>query len=180
MPIPPSPVPLATAVAARELPEGAFAYEPKLDGWRGCWHGGDQVLHSRSGKNLTARFPELARDERQERLSRKVKFTTYCGTKKVAVVSADGVTGLDPLGQPVAEVLKPPFGIGFGTGGASARMWPLENQPVGTAPKPYASRSGGMVQHGRGDPSDPACPTPRAPRLTPAAARASRRILSGN
>lgn len=141
MPIPPSPVPLATAVAARELPEGAFAYEPKLDGWRGCWHGGDQVLHSRSGKNLTARFPGLARAaaeldlgdfirfehlstsaERQERLSRKVKFTTYCGTKKVAVVSADGVTGLDPLGQPVAEVLKPPFGIGLGTGGASARM----------------------------------------------------------
>lgn len=54
------PVDLAIAATARELPEHGHAYEPKLDGWRACSWGGRARLHSRSGTDLTDRFPEIA------------------------------------------------------------------------------------------------------------------------
>lgn len=89
------------------------------------------------------RFEHLSTSaERQERETRKVKFTTYCGTKQVAVVSVDVVTGLDPLGQPVDEVLKPPFGIDLGPGRATARMWPLEDHVADKIAAMYERHSG--------------------------------------
>lgn len=40
-------------------PGEGWLYEPKYDGWRGCLHAGAGRLHSRSGTDLSARFPEL-------------------------------------------------------------------------------------------------------------------------
>lgn len=48
------------ASPAPVVPEsGQWVYEPKYDGWRGCLHSGLGRLHSRSGTDLSARFPEL-------------------------------------------------------------------------------------------------------------------------
>ena len=62
MALPLSP-PLAPQLArsAAELPVGAYAYEPKLDGFRAIAFvdGGEVVLLSRGGKPLGRYFPEL-------------------------------------------------------------------------------------------------------------------------
>lgn len=53
-----SPEVLATAQPRREVPAGpGWAFEPKLDGWRGLL--AVERLWSRTGTNLGARFPEL-------------------------------------------------------------------------------------------------------------------------
>jgi ATP-dependent DNA ligase len=57
------PVELAVARSSVELPSGSFAFEPKYDGWRLCAHG-DRAqdgarLHTRSGTEVTSRFPEI-------------------------------------------------------------------------------------------------------------------------
>lgn len=54
------PVPLAIASSRVQLPTGSYSYEPKYDGWRGCAHGDRKRLHTRSGTDVTARFPEIA------------------------------------------------------------------------------------------------------------------------
>lgn len=54
------PVALAVAGSRATLPEGPFAFEPKYDGWRTCAHGGRGRLHTRSGHDVTSRFPEIA------------------------------------------------------------------------------------------------------------------------
>lgn len=40
-------------------PGEGWVYEPKYDGWRGCLHADPGRLHSRSGTELSGRFPEL-------------------------------------------------------------------------------------------------------------------------
>lgn len=53
-----SPEVLATAQPRREVPAGSgWAFEPKLDGWRGLL--AVERLWSRTGTNLGARFPEI-------------------------------------------------------------------------------------------------------------------------
>lgn len=55
------PVTLAVAQTARDLPseDGKYAYEPKFDGWRCCAWTSRARLHSRSGTDITDRFPEI-------------------------------------------------------------------------------------------------------------------------
>lgn len=54
------PVDLAVAQTARDVPSGAYAYEPKFDGWRSAVHVARGRLQSRNGTDLTRRFPEIA------------------------------------------------------------------------------------------------------------------------
>lgn len=54
------PVELAVAQSTTELPHGAFAYEAKYDGFRAALHTARGRLHSRSGTDLTHRYPEIA------------------------------------------------------------------------------------------------------------------------
>ena len=55
------PVTLAVAQTARDIPgeDGKYVYEPKFDGWRCCAWTGRGRLHSRSGTDITDRFPEI-------------------------------------------------------------------------------------------------------------------------
>lgn len=54
------PVALAVAQSLPELPLGPYSYEPKYDGWRAAMHVARGRMHSRSGTDLTHRFPEVA------------------------------------------------------------------------------------------------------------------------
>lgn len=54
------PVELAVAQPVPELPHGPYSYEAKYDGWRGSLHTARGRLHSRTGKDITDRFPEIA------------------------------------------------------------------------------------------------------------------------
>ena len=55
------PVTLAVAQTARDIPsgDGKYVYEPKFDGWRCCAWTSRGRLHSRSGTDITDRFPEI-------------------------------------------------------------------------------------------------------------------------
>ncbi|MFI5614983.1 hypothetical protein [Amycolatopsis sp. NPDC051903] len=57
MPVPDLPLRLAVAEPAAVLPTGPYEYSPKLDGWRAAVHVPGGVLQSRTGGDLTARFP---------------------------------------------------------------------------------------------------------------------------
>jgi ATP-dependent DNA ligase len=73
-------------------PEGAYAYEPKWDGFRAVsWNGGDVRLDSRSQKDLLRYFPEL-----REPITRLPADTVVDGE---VVVVIDDVTEFDALQQ---------------------------------------------------------------------------------
>ncbi|WP_309114745.1 RNA ligase family protein [Saccharothrix sp.] len=66
MPVLDPPVPLALAQPERTVPDApGWWFEPKHDGWRGCLHLARGVLHSRSGANLSRRFPEIVHAARR-------------------------------------------------------------------------------------------------------------------
>ncbi|WP_309115211.1 RNA ligase family protein [Saccharothrix sp.] len=67
MPVLHPPVPLALAQSERAVPDGpGWWFEPKYDGWRGCLHVARGKLHSRSGADLSCRFPEILRAAEQQ------------------------------------------------------------------------------------------------------------------
>ncbi|MEV6900326.1 hypothetical protein [Amycolatopsis sp. NPDC051372] len=57
MPVPELPPRLAVAEPVAALPIGPYEYSPKLDGWRMLVHVPAGVLQSRTGSDLTGRFP---------------------------------------------------------------------------------------------------------------------------
>lgn len=59
MPVPELPLRLAVVEPATVLPAGRFEYSPKLDGWRCLVHVPGGVLQSRTGTDLTDRFPGI-------------------------------------------------------------------------------------------------------------------------
>jgi ATP-dependent DNA ligase len=88
------PVSPMLAKAARELPIGAYLYEPKWDGFR-ClvFRDGDEVeMGSRNGKSLTRYFPEVVEAVRSE-LPRR------CVVDGEVVVSGPAGLDFDALSQ---------------------------------------------------------------------------------
>lgn len=65
-----------------------------------------------------------AADQLQGRPSRKVRFAALIGLKKMTTVSVDLVTGLAPLGEPVARPLPPPLDIELDEQ-VQVRLYPL-------------------------------------------------------
>jgi bifunctional non-homologous end joining protein LigD len=114
---------LATLV--REVPEGeGWLYELKWDGYRalGCVEGGEGRLWSRTGRDLTERFPSVARE-----LVRALR-TPEC------VVDGE-ICALDPAGRPSFQELQ--------RGGAQLRYYLFDLLEVEGEPlldRPLAER----------------------------------------
>lgn len=86
------PIETMEAKVVESWPEGAFAFEPKWDGFRAVsWNGKEVRLDSRSQKTLLRYFPEL-----EEPISRLPADTVVDGE---VVVVIDDVTDFDALQQ---------------------------------------------------------------------------------
>ncbi|RKT83457.1 Predicted nucleotidyltransferase component of viral defense system [Saccharopolyspora antimicrobica] len=83
-------------------------------------------------------------DQIQGRPSRKVRFAAMVGLKEMTTVSVDLVVGLAPLGEPVAQRLRPVLGIEFDEH-VQVRLYPLTDH--------IADKICAMYERHRGRPS---------------------------
>ncbi|QRP47407.1 hypothetical protein [Amycolatopsis sp. FDAARGOS 1241] len=125
MPVPDLPLRLAVVEPAAVLPTGAYEYSPKLDGWRCVVHVPGGVLQSRTGGNLTDRFPGIL--ESAAALGRVVFDGELCAYR-------DGRLDFAALGYGPARrqaegtaVVYVPFDL-LGARGRDLRQWPLSRR----------------------------------------------------
>ncbi|MEU4672450.1 hypothetical protein AB0F91_31855 [Amycolatopsis sp. NPDC023774] len=125
MPVPELPLKLAVVEPAAVLPVGAFEYSPKLDGWRCVVHVPGGVLQSRTGSDLTARFPGVL--ESAAALGRVVFDGELCAYRQGRLEFA--ALGYGPARRR-AEGIAVVF-VAFdllGVRGRDLRLWPLSRR----------------------------------------------------
>ncbi|MET7998305.1 hypothetical protein ABZU76_46290 [Amycolatopsis sp. NPDC005232] len=125
VPVPELPLRLAVVEPAAALPMGWYEYSPKLDGWRCVVHVPGGVLQSRTGSDLTGRFPGVL--ESAAKLGRVVldgELCAYC----------EGRLDFAALGYGPARRRAEGVGVVYvafdllGARGRDLRLWPLSRR----------------------------------------------------
>ncbi|MEU4669732.1 hypothetical protein AB0F91_17545 [Amycolatopsis sp. NPDC023774] len=125
MPVPELPLGLAVVEPVPVLPAGGYEYSPKLDGWRCVVHVPGGVLQSRTGSDLTDRFPGIL--ESAAALGRVVFDGELCAYRQGRLEFA--ALGYGPARRRAEgiAVVYVAFDL-LGARGRDLRLWPLSRR----------------------------------------------------